>query len=233
MSLGDLGKESSKAKPPIAVTTKTIGILALLLTAMFTKFLVSGGIAEATILIKKISGSGWDDARPELEKRYKALVKEGLSNITPQEEKDYIKCRTDLIIPWANQSGCSYHYNTLTTSKEEHTQDQEACLKDRNLEAKEAEFDSICGNKHLPADWKIFESVFYQTFLKAYKAKLSAGAPVNTNVPSCVVANYTKLLNSSMCVPYPEPSHTSCLDDLINNPKIGGHVDQIWLFCMK
>jgi len=90
------------------------------------KFGVGVFTTSAKIHTKNMTHSGWDSARAELRK---SVEKEVESVALPSEiKKNYVDCVTNKAVDFLNHTVCSYLYNKLTTTMEEHLRSQDECI---------------------------------------------------------------------------------------------------------
>jgi len=70
---------------------------------------------------------GWNDAHKELRESFeKSLV--GV-DVSDDVKNKYLDCLVEKAVNYLNQTVCSYHYNKMTTSAEDHIKQQDECVK--------------------------------------------------------------------------------------------------------
>jgi len=115
---------------------------------LFFKFGVGLVTTSATIHAKNAVHKGWDGARAELRKAFESQVQE--IKLPPEIKAKYLDCVTQKAIDFLNNTTCSYLYNKMTTTQEEHLRKQDACVMQSGyMEALEG-FAEACGKEVIP-----------------------------------------------------------------------------------
>ena len=125
--------------------------------AQFLSFLLVVGIVigikfgkvlfatSTTIHAQNMMHMGWNDAKKDLRKTFE----KELTNLDlPDDVKNkYLDCAVEKAIGFLNQTVCSYHYNKMTTTVEEHLKQQDECIKTSGYESAMERFFETCANE--------------------------------------------------------------------------------------
>ena len=127
-----------------------IGTLVGLVVLFGGKYIYGAFFTSVGIEAMSMAGAGWDDSRETFLESYKAEVNksEHFKSVPEDVKERYINCLADKTVEFLNQTECKYLYNQMTTSKEEHLKEQDACVQASGLGTAIAE-------KHVPACVKV------------------------------------------------------------------------------
>ncbi|MCK5806451.1 MAG: hypothetical protein KAI66_26705 [Lentisphaeria bacterium] len=155
--------------------------------------------ADVQIKIKEASGTSWNDSRAELTSKFtKALTAPLSKMVLPQDTiPKIVTCLVDKAIPVLNKSGCSYLYNTATSSRAKHERRQTACLNRVGYVKTEAKLTQKCMQKYLPNTWKIHRRALAATMAKAAPATV----PNKAAWGSCTANKILGALSKTSCLP--------------------------------
>lgn len=155
--------------------------------------------ADVQIKIKEASGTAWNESRGELTRKFSKVLTPPLSKMSlpPGTVGQIVSCLVDKAIAVLNKSGCSYHYNTATTSRAEHERRQTACLQRVGYIKTEEKLTQQCMAQFLPNKWAIHRNALVATMTKA--------APPNVpNKPAwgqCAADKILEALSKTKCLP--------------------------------
>lgn len=166
---------------------------------------------------KNLTGSGWDDAKPELSGKVRVALTEIFEpmDIDANQLNQVVDCTTDKLVEFLNTTECSYYYVESTTTMEEHLKEQEICLDKAGSEAKEAAFVAECINRHVMNDWQIWNKPLTQSYDELLTATMP-DASARKKTVECMVGATRDTLNASGCKPLKADSKS--FEDLLVTP---------------
>lgn len=155
--------------------------------------------ADVQIKLKEASGKAWNDSRGELTTKFTKVLTPPLSKMAlpPGTIPNIVTCLVDKAIAVLNKSGCSYHYNTATSSRAEHERKQTACLERVGYIKTEERLTQECMAQHLPNKWEIHRGTLVASMTKAAPANV----PNKAAWGQCTADKIIGALSKSKCLP--------------------------------
>jgi len=111
---------------------------------LIAKFGVGIFATSAKIHTNNMMHSGWESARAELRKSVEKEV--GAVALPPDIKKNYVDCVTNKAVDFLNHTVCSYLYNKLTTTREEHLKAQDECIAKSGYNQEMEKIADVCAN---------------------------------------------------------------------------------------
>lgn len=154
---------------------------------------------------KNITGSGWDDAKPELSGKVRIALTEFFLplDLKPPQIDAMVDCTTEKLVEFLNGTDCSYYYVESTTTMEEHLAEQDKCLNAANYDDTEALFVTQCAAQHIPNDWEIWDKQLTESYEEVLKVDVTDAA-ARKKMVQCMVVATKETLNASACKPLKE-----------------------------
>jgi hypothetical protein len=102
---------------------------------------------STTIHAQNMMHMGWNDAKKDLKKTFEKSL-EGI-DLSADEKNRYLDCAVEKAVGFLNNTVCSYHYNKMTTSVEEHLKQQDECIKTSGYAAAMDKYFETCAEEVL------------------------------------------------------------------------------------
>ena len=155
--------------------------------------------ADLQIKIKEASGEAWNDSRAELTTKFTKVLTPPLSKMQLPlgTIPKIVTCLVDKAIAVLNKSGCSYHYNTATSSRAEHERKQTACLERVGYIKMEEKLTQQCMAQLLPNKWEIHRRTLVESMTKAAPATVQNKRAWG----SCTAEKILSALGKTKCLP--------------------------------
>ncbi|MCA9539494.1 MAG: hypothetical protein KC620_11440, partial [Myxococcales bacterium] len=192
------------------------------------------------VAYESASGSGWDDARGELNTTFRKAISSEVA--FDEATVDLVaRCVSDRAITFLNGTDCRYHFNEALTSMDDHLKSQEACLDKVGYVKKEEEFTLACFKEKLPDDWKVLRGVL----AKAIAGELDLEGTTEAQrkqIAGCMAGKTVEVLQPSKCRPINREavdasgvfnSLDTCLEDAELKQKWEGEVQTCMLPLMQ
>jgi hypothetical protein len=110
---------------------------------------------STTIHAQNMMHTGWNDAKKDLRKTFeKNLVGIDLPEATKNK---YLDCAVEKAVGFLNQTVCSYHYNKMTTSVEEHLKQQDECIRTSGYASAMEKYFEACADETIAMNQNVTE----------------------------------------------------------------------------